>query len=991
MTDWLGTFQEISARSDAGERLFRSEPAWVFSRDGSELAWANPAGAALLGLSGLEEMNNFRVSEGRPLRRDIANISRTLGSGSALARLRFYKGARSVPLACRCERLRLGDGRTLVMITAVDSAGDKASVAERDVAAFLRQDGGGVYVLDANGGVVAASGAEGKHPDFSNLRDPGSAVGHDGLADGTAADFVSVERDGERRVLVWRAAAELPAAEPGAESGAPSAPAEIEAATPTEPDAETDPSHDVREADDAALGRQAQILRSALQGSQPATLDDLPKKPVRFLWQTDADDRFLFVSPGLEQLVGQTSQIVGERWIDVARRMRLDPVGRITHALAARDTWSGYTAWWPVEAFHARVPAELTALPVFAIDQSFQGYRGFGVLKPAEALSEDAFDRRFPGRPDAVPEEAPPVATPSPRLSTPAIVVTDRGKSRSAASGNVVPIRGDIDRLPDFARLSPQERSAFDEIASALRTPHESLRSAIEPEIVLPELEPEGRLQEDDETVVDETSNHVTETDDADGDEEFGYSTDAEDPAFLASLPDDDDDYPPDIDETEPDDIDDVLNGDQAKPDSIAVVDDAEDGADQASPDLFAPRPANDDRAGGATGAPGDGGQTAADDGRETERRRGELAAILDQVADGVLVLDDAGRIVRATARAAALFGRKESDLAGGRFIDLLGEDSRQPVLDYLEELRENGVTSVLNEGCEVAAMSGDAEIELFLTMARIGGVGDDTRFGAVLRDISRWKRTEAQLLAGREAAERASGQKSDFLARVSHEIRTPLNAIIGFAEVMIEERFGPVENERYREYLRDIRTSGEHVVSLVNDLLDISKIEAGKLDLTFSAVQLNDLVRECVALMQPQANRAQVIVRSSLAADLPAIVADPRTMRQVVLNLVSNSVKFTGPGGQVIVSTSLAETGEAVLRVRDTGSGMSEEDLTRALEPFRQLSTSRISDENGTGLGLPLTKALIEANRAEFSISSARGEGTIVQAIFPATRVLSE
>jgi signal transduction histidine kinase len=207
----------------------------------------------------------------------------------------------------------------------------------------------------------------------------------------------------------------------------------------------------------------------------------------------------------------------------------------------------------------------------------------------------------------------------------------------------------------------------------------------------------------------------------------------------------------------------------------------------------------------------------------------------------------------------------------------------------------------------------------------------------------------------------------------------------------MIEERFGPVENERYREYLRDIRTSGEHVVSLVNDLLDISKIEAGKLDLTFSAVQLNDLVRECVGLMQPQANRAKVIVRSSLAENLPAIVADPRTMRQVVLNLVSNSVKFTGPGGQVIVSTSLAETGEAVLRVRDTGAGMSEEDLARALEPFRQLSTSRISDENGTGLGLPLTKALVEANRARFSINSARGEGTIVQVTFPATRVLSE
>ena len=122
----------------------------------------------------------------------------------------------------------------------------------------------------------------------------------------------------------------------------------------------------------------------------------------------------------------------------------------------------------------------------------------------------------------------------------------------------------------------------------------------------------------------------------------------------------------------------------------------------------------------------------------------------------------------------------------------------------------------------------------------------------------------------------------------------------------MIEERFGPVTNERYREYLRDIRTSGEHVVSLVNDLLDISKIEAGKLDLTFAAVSLNDVVRESIALMQPQANRARVVLRSSLSREVPAIVADERTLRQIVLNLLSNSVKFTGPGGQVIASTSL-------------------------------------------------------------------------------------
>jgi len=276
------------------------------------------------------------------------------------------------------------------------------------------------------------------------------------------------------------------------------------------------------------------------------------------------------------------------------------------------------------------------------------------------------------------------------------------------------------------------------------------------------------------------------------------------------------------------------------------------------------------------------------------------------------------------------------------------------------------------------------------MTIGRIS-IDAGGRFCAVLRDITHFKRIEAELLAAKHAAERASQQKSEFLARVSHEIRTPLNAIIGFAEVMSEERYGPVANERYREYLRDIRTSGEHVVSLVNDLLDISKIEAGKLDLTFAAVSLNDMVRESIGLMQPQANRARVVLRSSLSREVPNIVADERTLRQIVLNLLSNSVKFTGPGGQVIASTSLTEKGEALLRVRDTGEGMSEEELKRAMEPFRQLATASIGGPAGTGLGLPLTKALVEANRAALSIKSARGEGTVVTVTIPATRVLSE
>ena len=156
-----------------------------------------------------------------------------------------------------------------------------------------------------------------------------------------------------------------------------------------------------------------------------------------------------------------------------------------------------------------------------------------------------------------------------------------------------------------------------------------------------------------------------------------------------------------------------------------------------------------------------------------------------------------------------------------------------------------------------------------------------------------------------------------------------------------MEERFGPVGNERYKQYLKDIHASGGHLVSLLNDLLDLSKIEAGKLELNFTNVDLNELTQQCVALMQPQANRERVIIRTSLSSTLPQVVADARSVRQIVLNLLSNSIKFTRAGGQIIVSTAANDVGEVILRVRDTGVGMSENEIAIALEPFRQLATS--------------------------------------------------
>jgi signal transduction histidine kinase len=237
-------------------------------------------------------------------------------------------------------------------------------------------------------------------------------------------------------------------------------------------------------------------------------------------------------------------------------------------------------------------------------------------------------------------------------------------------------------------------------------------------------------------------------------------------------------------------------------------------------------------------------------------------------------------------------------------------------------------------------------------------------------------------------ADEALAARRLDFLAKVSHEVRTPLNSILGFTELMMQERFGPIGNPRYKGYVEDIHQSGLYALSLLNDLLDISKIEAGKFELDFTAVELAELVEDCVNSLQPLAKRERILLRTSFASSLPAVIADPRRLKQILLNLLSNAIKFTAAGGQVIVSGSMIEGGELRLRVRDNGVGMTKDEIALAMQPFHQLDTAP-RNQTGTGLGLPLTKALVDANRARLDLASARGVGTSADVVFPADRLV--
>jgi signal transduction histidine kinase len=303
-------------------------------------------------------------------------------------------------------------------------------------------------------------------------------------------------------------------------------------------------------------------------------------------------------------------------------------------------------------------------------------------------------------------------------------------------------------------------------------------------------------------------------------------------------------------------------------------------------------------------------------------------------------------------------------------------------VKDCLASVKGAEFASLLEQGRDLLARErGGGLIPVSMTMGRTQPSGPN--FFAVFRDLSQARKSESELREARRLNDRAANAKGDLLARISHEVRTPLNAIIGFAEVMIGERFGALGNERYIEYMKDIRASGERVVAIINDLLDLSRIETGKLDLAFTSQNLNDLVEQCVAVMQPQANRERIIIRTSLARMLPQVTADASALRQITLNLIGTSIHLANAGGQVIVSTALSDFGEVVLRVRDTGHGLNDNEVAAAMEPFR---TPAPSDQaaDSSGVSLSLTKALVEANRARFQIKTGGSSGTLIEVLFP-------
>ncbi len=972
-------FLDLAALPAIGSALLAAAPVLLYAADGRRILFANAAGAAFMGDGSIAQLLERRLSAALPAGEAVARFARSVPIGARrLERIRFHVGGRLTNVAADCRHVELPGEGTGVLVTIAAPTTARAPLAERaralveDLAnddclvAVAGLDGrplalaGGFDTLAAGEAAIeqlaAAVATSGERllkrvlrvGDFRRAAGAArfSSEGLDGLLTILGpAERIAFEPEPPATVAVQipvvdnltsvapltvssgtaSAAADGLAQPDEAEMAAPDVPpaaetaeaeaeptlaesidAPPEAVTARDEDTAVEPAgldeSEAERAPDEPVAAEATVPEAPAEAaSQPAFAFVAPRGPVRFVFQMDAETRFTFVSADLAAIVGPVAgDIVGKSWAEVAAARGLEGARNLAAVLARRDTWSGVTLEWPADGTRQRVAVDLAALPAFARDRRFEGYRGFGVIRPIERRQEE---------PEARPEPEARLEMGTQQDSVPPSEIV-----APAVTSNVVRLPRAAAPAAETERLSVPEQEAFRRIAAALGAEDSARRSS---------------------AVREATPASVTEA-----------APTAELPAAV-----------------EPVDMAPVEAPVAPETDASPAV---EPVAEPAAPAPSAPLEAL----------------------HAVEQKLVELEAILDTATDGILVVDQDGLVERLNRSAEALFGIETAAVAGHRFTELLAEESRKSALDYLDGLTRNGVASVLNDGREVIGrVPQGGLIPLFMTMGRLPAAG---KFCAVLRDITQWKNAEEELINARRAAETASMQKSDFLAKISHEIRTPLNAIIGFSEVMMEERFGPIGTERYKEYLRDIHVSGAHLMSLINDLLDLSKIEAGKLDLAFQAVSLNDLVMECVAVMQPQANRERIIIRTSISDQVPNIVADARSIRQIVLNLLSNAVKFTLAGGQVIVSTVMEESGEVTLRIRDTGVGMSASDIETALKPFRQLATSRERRSDGTGLGLPLTKALVEANRAAFAIDSTVGQGTLVRVTFPPTRVLA-
>ncbi len=378
------------------------------------------------------------------------------------------------------------------------------------------------------------------------------------------------------------------------------------------------------------------------------------------------------------------------------------------------------------------------------------------------------------------------------------------------------------------------------------------------------------------------------------------------------------------------------------------------------------------------------------------ERRNAEQAlrkskelfkAFIEHSPTKIHIKDADGRYILINKLSEELFGQTNEEAGGKTSHDIFPKDVADAFAAHDRAVVESG-QAITQE--EEFRLGGKAHTFLTVKFPIKDSTGEVVTVGSVGTDITERKLAEKFILEAKEEAELANRATSEFLANMSHELRTPLNANIGFAEVIQNEILGPTGNSKYCDYATDISVSGQHLLELINDILDLSKIESGTVELREENIDVIEVARSSMLLLKARAQSGSVSLEQHLPEALPELRADRRRVKQILVNLLSNAVKFTPPGGRVSIEAWYSPDSGHVFQVTDTGIGMAPQAIPKALAPFQQIDSQLNRKYDGSGLGLPLAKSLVELHRGTLELQSKVGTGTAVTVRFPAERSVS-
>ena len=364
------------------------------------------------------------------------------------------------------------------------------------------------------------------------------------------------------------------------------------------------------------------------------------------------------------------------------------------------------------------------------------------------------------------------------------------------------------------------------------------------------------------------------------------------------------------------------------------------------------------------------------------------LRAVIDNIPSWIFTTNSSGCVTLANNAFAAACGSTVGEIEGKPYSAIEG------CRDEIEQIKADD-DALLNGDSELTFAErrfktvDDYERWIQFTKVRFPGANGDKKILTIGSDFTERKAAENALRSAKEQAEAASRSKTEFLANMSHELRTPLNAIIGFAEMIEKGLLGPIENPKYPEYARNINDSGQHLLSIINDILEVSKIEAGQVEVTDQTFEVVQVIEDVMRIVRPRADEKNLDLEISSDKHMPDLCADERKVKQVLLNLLSNAIKFTPSGGTVRVEASVLSDRSIQLCVTDTGVGIAEEDVPRALERFGQVEHVMTRLHSGTGLGLPLAAGLVELHGGALALDSREGSGTTVTVVFPPERTI--